>query len=122
MANFAKHVRVDPIRALMGLTLLAMKHPDPLLGHNVDPDDWWLKVEYVRGEHAHLMKKTGDETQRTHTRIIRNQAFTHLKESVDTVCACAREVFKGNEARLPGYRAPNFTLGFVQQDHTAAAK
>lgn len=47
----------------------------------------------------------GERSNNSGARIVRDQAYTHLKEAVDEVRACGQFVFWDNELRLLGYRS-----------------
>ncbi|MCP4152432.1 MAG: hypothetical protein GY757_32135 [bacterium] len=38
-------------------------------------------------------------------KMIRDQAFTHLKVAVDEIYECGRHAFRNNKERLAGYRS-----------------
>jgi hypothetical protein len=113
LEHIAGYRHNNEARALIDLFNLVMDYPNGL-GKTLDMDEWFDKADYLKLEHDHLTKRVGGESQRQAIRKIRDQAFTHLKEAVDEVCACAREIFAGDEERLKDYGARCFTMGFVQ--------
>ena len=110
---------INEAQALMDLMDLALAYREGL-DKNFNLKNWFSEADYLKLEHNFLTKKVGDKDQQTRTRMLRNQAFTYLKEAVDEVCARAHAAFQNDEARLNGYRPRFFTLGFVQQTNSAA--
>lgn len=55
---------------------------------------------------AILAQVNGDRDEPNASKIIRDKAYTHLKEAMDEVIACGRYVFWKNPDRLKGYRSP----------------
>ncbi len=56
-----------------------------------------------------LAKATTDRADNNSARIIRDKAYTHLKQAVDEVRECGQYVFwRSNEARLKGYGSRYF--------------
>ena len=51
---------------------------------------------------------TADKAADSETKLVRDQAFTHLKEAVDTVRDLGQFVFWRTEERLVGYRSEYF--------------
>lgn len=87
---------------------LGSGYPNPLRNKHFNPQYWARSVEFLRGEYDYRKRKAGDEKQRRRTRLVRNQAFTHLKEGVDQVCARAQVVFKADDTGLKIYRSTYF--------------
>jgi hypothetical protein len=112
--SIANNDCVNALDELSGLDGLGTEYPKPLLNNNFNAQYWARKVEFIRGEYKYRMRKAGDEKQRQRTRMIRDQAFTHLKEAVDHVCVHAQKAFQSNEARLKGYCATYFKSGYVR--------
>ncbi len=52
-----------------------------------------------------LAEATGDKATDSAIKLVRDQAYTHLKEAVDEVRACGQYVFWRDEDRLKGYRS-----------------
>jgi hypothetical protein len=118
--NIAACRYIDQPKALLDLVGLGADHPG-YMDDNFDANEWFTNALFLQGRYNYLKRKVGDKEHRKRIRTIRNQAFTHLKEAVDEVCARARQVWQENDAPLNGYRTPYFTLGFVHQEHSAAA-
>ena len=93
----------DMIQDLNDIAVLGRGHIEPLLAINLDPA--MLEEAAAASDHLSdlLARANVDREQATRTRIVRDQAYTHLKEAVDEVRDCGQYVFIGNEARLKGY-------------------
>jgi len=50
-----------------------------------------------------LARATTDRADNNSSRVMRDKAYTHLKQAVDQVRECGQYVFWRNEARLKGY-------------------
>ncbi len=55
-----------------------------------------------------LAQATTDREENNSARVIRDQAFTYLKQAVDEVRNCGQYVFWRNEERLKGYGSQHF--------------
>lgn len=98
----------DMIQDLSDLSGIARKNPDQLKAvknfdfKNVD------KAEQFSSDMARMLAGAKATTGITAAKIIRDQAFTYLKEAVDEVRATGQFVFWHKKDRLPGYASQYF--------------
>ncbi len=67
-----------------------------------------------------LAQATTDREENSSARVIRDQAYSHLKEAVDAVRACGQYVFWRNDERLKGYGSRYFRRARAAAKNTAA--
>jgi hypothetical protein len=98
----------DMIQDLSDLAAIARKSPDPLKAiKNFDFNDI-DKAEQFSAEMARLLAGAKATTGTTAAKIIRDQAFTYLKQAVDEVRSVGQYVFWQKKDRLPGYSSQYF--------------
>ena len=93
----------DMIQDLNDIAVLGREHIVPLQATKLDTS--LLQEAATTADHLSdlLARANVDREESTRTRVIRDQAYTHLKEAVDEVRACGQYVFVNNEGRLMGY-------------------
>lgn len=93
------------IQDLNDLGKMGKNHPEPLerVGFDMSQLD---RAEALVDELAPLHAATArDRAHANDAKMIRNQAFTHLKETVDEIRRYGRFTFQDNEARKQGYKS-----------------
>jgi hypothetical protein len=95
----------DMIQDLNDLSKMGRDNPDPLIAINFDMT-LLDGISELMDELAPLLAEaTRDRTGYKESKVIRDQAYTYLKEAVDEVCACGQHVFWRDEDRKKGYRS-----------------
>ena len=94
---------VDMIQDLNDIAVLGKANPEPLTAINKDLAEL-DRAAQTANEMAELMGDVSGERKSSRAaRVIRDKAYTYLKEAVDEVRACGQYVFWKNESRLKGY-------------------
>jgi hypothetical protein len=91
------------IQDLYNLAILGKNNPEPLkaIGFDMSMLDEALQVS---DEMADLLARANGEKRSDHmSKLIRDKAYTHLKEAVDEVRDCGKYLFWRNEERYKGY-------------------
>ena len=98
----------DMIQDLTDVEVLARDNMAALIKLGLDPAEidraaqMSKELGMLRGE------ATADKAADSETKLVRDQAYTHLKEAVDTVRDLGQFVFWRTEERLVGYRSEYF--------------
>jgi len=98
----------DLIQDLNDIAVLGKENPEPLktIGFDLDQLD---EAARLSDEMATLLTEVnGDRNSINEAKIIRDKAFTHLKEAVDEVREYGKYVFWRDEERLKRYRSDYF--------------
>jgi len=107
----------DMIQDLNDLSLLGKSNTAPLEAINFSPE----KLEAAAtasDELANILAlANGDKSLQNETKVIRDKAYTHLKELVDEIRNAGKYLFWKNEKRLKGYRSE-----FLYQKNRDAGK
>ena len=107
----------DMIQDLNDLSPLGKSNTGPLEAINFSPD----KLEAAANasdELANILAlANGDKSLQSESKVIRDKAYTHLKELVDEIRNAGKYLFWKNEKRLKGYRSE-----FLYQKNRDAGK
>ena len=93
----------DMIQDLQNLAVLGKNNPEPLkaIGFDMEELD---RASRMSDEMADLLARANGENSSDHEdKVIRDKAFTYLKEAVDEIRECGKYLFWRNEERLKGY-------------------
>ncbi len=94
----------DMIQDLNDLSALGEKNLEPLALINFDVTLLATAATLSDELAVVLAAANGEKAKGNEAKIIRDRAFTYMKQAVDEVKNCGRFVFWKNEARLKGYR------------------
>lgn len=92
------------IQGLSDLALFGERHMELLNKINFDLAQLDL-AEATSREMGHLLGAVHAEDVKKKAKLIRDQAYTHLKEAVDEIRSCGKYQFKDDPVRLVGYRS-----------------
>lgn len=95
----------DMLQDLNDLAVLGRSHADLLAKTNFDMTLLDLAAQKSFDLAALLADATGERADSSETKVIRDQAYTYVKEVVDMVYAFGQFVFRDNEKRLKGYHS-----------------
>ncbi len=93
----------DMLQDLNDIAVLGKENPEPLQAINFDVtslDEAATKADTLSDL---LAQATTDRQENSSVRVIRDQAYTYLKEVVDEVRSCGQYVFWRNDERVKGY-------------------
>ncbi len=93
----------DMIQDLNDIAVLANETIEPLQQINFDVSLLEKAATTADRLSDLLAAATKDRADNSSARVIRDQAYSHLKQAVDEVRQCGQYVFWRNEARLKGY-------------------
>ncbi len=93
----------DMIQDLNDLAVIGRENLEPLEQVGFDKAKLDRASELNRTLGALRAEASVDKTADREKKLLRDQAYTHLKEAVDTIRECGQFVFWRNEARLRGY-------------------
>jgi hypothetical protein len=93
----------DMIQDLNDLATLGKNNQDALQAINFDMSELDKAAEMSDNMADLLAQANGDKFKENEKKIIRDKAYTHLKELVDEVRECGKYVFWRNPDRLRGY-------------------
>ncbi len=96
---------VDMIQDLNDVAILGRANAEPLLAVGVDAEALDLAASTAADMADLLAMVNGERAHGSSARVIRDQAYTHLKEAVDEIRACGQFVFWDNESRQEGYHS-----------------
>ncbi|MDP4207208.1 MAG: hypothetical protein Q8928_00205 [Bacteroidota bacterium] len=98
----------DMIQDLSDLTILGKQYPDPL--NSISLDMALLdEASSTSDEMATLLARVnGGQKTQDQTKILRDKAFTHLKDAVDEIRHTGQYVFWRDDDRKKGYISPYF--------------
>jgi len=112
----------DMIQDLNDIAVLGQAHHEPLTNINLDLAELQNAADAAAQLSDLLARATIDRQDNTRTRIIRDQAYTHLKDAVDEVRACGQYVFNRNDVRMKGYTSQYYRKQSGKSKSVAAAK
>lgn len=95
----------DMIQDLNDLAVLGKNNPAPLQAIGFDLGRLDVAAETSNAMATLLAAANGDKSLQSETKLIRDKAFTCLKQLVDEIRAAGKYVFWKNEKRLKGYRS-----------------
>jgi hypothetical protein len=95
----------DMIQDLNDLSVLGKNNGAPLLAIGFDMGNLDVAAETSDRMAELLAAANGEKSVKNETKIIRDKAFTYLKQLVDEIRAAGKYVFWKNEKRLKGYRS-----------------
>jgi len=93
----------DMIQDLNDAAVLGKANLEPLKSINFDPGLLDQAAQKSDEMSALLAAATGDRQADSAVKLVRDQAYTHLKQAVDEVRACGQYVFWKNPDRAKGY-------------------
>lgn len=93
----------DMIQDLNDIAVLGRDYSAPLQAINVDLADLDRAANVADAMGELLALVNGERASDNSARVIRDQAYTLLKQAVDEVRACGQYVFWDNESRRDGY-------------------
>ncbi len=93
----------DMIQDLNDIAVLGRENPDPLTAIGFDLEE--LIVAATRADEMAdlLAEANGDKADPNESKIIRDKAYTHLKELVDEIREAGKYAFRNDKHRLKGY-------------------
>ena len=95
----------DMIQDLNDLSLLGKSNTGPLEAINFSPEKLEVAAN-ASDELANILAlANGDKSLQSESKVIRDKAYTHLKELVDEIRNAGKYLFWKNEKRLKGYRS-----------------
>ena len=107
----------DMIQDLNDLSLLGKSNTGPLEAINFSPEKLEVAAN-ASDELANILAlANGDKSLQSESKVIRDKAYTHLKELVDEIRNAGKYLFWKNEKRLKGYRSE-----FLYQKNRDAGK
>ena len=96
---------MDMIQDLNDLSVFGKENPEELEKVKFDMTRLELAAE-MSNEMADLLgRANGESKSDSKEKVIRDQAFTHMKEAVDEIMDCGKYVFRKDKVRLKGYRS-----------------
>jgi hypothetical protein len=95
----------DMIQDLADLAALGNKNPAPLAAINFPNRSLGYATTLSTSLAVVLAEANGDKNSENATLLFRNKAYTHLKTAVDEIKACGKYAFRGDKARLKGYKS-----------------
>jgi hypothetical protein len=95
----------DMIQDLADLAALGNKNPTLLASINFPNRSLGYAASLSTSLAVVLAEANGDKNSENATLFFRNKAYTHLKTAVDEIKACGKYAFRGNKARLKGYKS-----------------
>ena len=98
----------DMIQDLKSYSLLGLKHQDLLtpIGFDITKLD---TASSMSDEGANLLAEAnGSKLKGNEQKVLRDKAYTHLKEVVDEVRACGKYIFWKDKKRLVGYQSDHW--------------
>jgi hypothetical protein len=97
------NTHADMIQDLSDLATLGKANTQPLQAINIDLT-MLDNAETLAGEMAALLAKSnGKKLEDNKLRLLRDKAYTHMKEAVDEIRRCGQYVFWKDEQRHKGY-------------------
>jgi len=109
----------DMIQDLNDIAVLGQANLEALTAINVDPAELQRAAAMADQLSDLLARATIDREENTRTRVIRDQAFTYLKDAVDEVRAGGQYVFWRDEARIKGYFSQYYRRANTKSKNTA---
>lgn len=121
-------IHADMIKDLNNISILGKANSAPLeaVGMDLTLLD---QAAAMAGEMAELLgKATVGKEDKSPTQIIRDKAYSHLKEAVDEIRTCGQFVFWRDESRFKGYisayfeRQRNMTKKIIEEERIKDAE
>ena len=104
------NTHADMIQDLSDLAALGKAYPQPLQAINLDLA-LLDQAEAMSGQMAVLLANSnGKRLEDNKLRLLRDKAFTHMKEAVDEIRRCGQYVFWRDEQRRKGYTSKYIKL------------
>jgi len=85
------------------IAVLGRENPDPLTAIGFDLTQLDLAATKADELANLLAEANGDKADPNESKIIRDKAYTHMKELVDEIREAGKYVFRNNKNRLKGY-------------------
>jgi hypothetical protein len=95
----------DMIQDLADLSALGKAHSDELTAIHIDLAKLDTAATLSSTLAGVLAASNGDKKSEKAGLLMRNKAYSHLKEIVDEIRDCGKYTFRDNEARLKGYKS-----------------
>jgi hypothetical protein len=93
----------DMIQDLNDIAVLGRENPEPLTAIGFDLTQLDLAATRADELANLLAEANGDKADPNESKLIRDKAYTHLKELVDEIREAGKYVFRNNKNRLKGY-------------------
>ncbi|MGQ8336381.1 hypothetical protein ACUNWD_07500 [Sunxiuqinia sp. A32] len=93
----------DMIQDLNDIAVLGRENPDPLTAIGFDLSQLDLAATRADELADLLAEANGDKADYNQSKLIRDKAYSHLKELVDDIREAGKYVFRKDENRLKGY-------------------
>jgi hypothetical protein len=93
----------DMIQDLNDIAVLGIENPEPLKAIGFDLTQLDLAATQADEMADLLAEANGDKADQNQSKVIRDKAYTHLKELVDEIRDAGKYVFRNNPARYKGY-------------------
>lgn len=93
----------DMIQDLNDIAVLGRENPDPLTAIGFDISQLDLAATRADELADLLAEANGDKADQNESKVIRDKAYTHLKELVDEVREAGKYVFRKDKNRYKGY-------------------
>lgn len=93
----------DMIQDLNDIAVLGRENPDPLTAIGFDLTQLDLAATRADELADLLAEANGDKADPNESKLIRDKAYTHLKELVDEIREAGKYVFRNDKNRLKGY-------------------
>ena len=93
----------DMIQDLNDIAVLGRENPDPLTAIGFDLTQFDLAATRADELADLLAEANGDKADPNKSKIIRDKAYTYLKDLVDEIREAGKYVFRNNKNRLKGY-------------------
>jgi len=112
----------DMIQDLSDLAALGKANPEPLLAISFDETQLDAAAETSEQMAVLLANANGDKLTNNDLRLLRDKAYTHMKEAVDEIRRCGQYVFWKDEQRMKGYVSQYYKKQAAKAAKAKAAK
>lgn len=113
------NTNADLVQDLNDLAVLGRNNPEPLLATNFNPDLLPQAAELSDTLAVVLADANGDRSATNDERVLRDQAYTYLKEAVDEVRSYGKFVFRNDAGKLKQYRSKFLRSRYLRNSNTA---
>ena len=112
----------DMIQDLSDLAALGKANPEPLQAISFDETQLDAAAETSEQMAVLLANANGDKLTNNDLRLLRDKAYTHMKEAVDEIRRCGQYVFWKDEQRMKGYVSQYYKKQAAKAAKAKAAK
>jgi hypothetical protein len=113
------NTNADLVQDLNDLAVLGRNNPEPLLATNFNPDLLPQAAELSDTLAVVLADANGDRSATNDERVLRDQAYTYLKEAVDEVRSYGKFVFRNDAGKLKQYRSKFLRSRYLRNNNAA---